>query len=108
MLAGLCRPDRKFGVETGRRDDIDNIDVLVVGDTIHRFVAVYIFFVQVVVRRPFLALFRVSGYYADKTAQFSLAQRRAKFARRISAEPDQCHPEFSSVVFHKLLLSKYI
>ena len=89
VLARLQRADRLLGVERDRRDDIDNVNVRIVRDAIHRRVIVDTRRRKTEVLRPFLALGPRARDHTREADKLRLAQRRSELARRVVAESNQ-------------------
>ena len=70
MLAGLCRLDRVLGVEPVRGHDVDDVDVRVARDFVHRGLAPDVRLGKPVVSTPLDALFVRTGHDPREAASF--------------------------------------
>src|ERR1019366_8750544 len=83
-----------FGVQRVRRDDIDDVNVRIVGHLLHRVVAVNVFVREVILRLPPFRLGGRAGDDAGEPAEFCLLQRRRDLVRAQAAEADEGKAEF--------------
>ena len=80
-------------VQPRRRHHIDEVDLGVVREPVHRGVIVDVLFGKAVVRRPFLALGPRAGDHAGQTYKLGLFQSRPELFIRVVPKTDEREPE---------------
>ena len=78
-----------LGVKPVRRDDINDVDVRVIGHFLHRVIVIDAPVGKVVLGLPFFGLGRRAGDDAGETAIFCLLQRGGNLVGAQAAEADQ-------------------
>src|SRR5947209_7302273 len=85
-------------MQRNRRDNINNIDLFVVGDAIKILVAVNVRSLEIVLSRPRFRFLRMAGHDAREVTLFCLLQSGRKLASGIPTQAEQRNPELALFV----------
>ena len=93
MLASPGSPYGKFGMQAVGQHHVDNVNGLIVGNTVEILIIVHVAFFQAILPHPLRCLGGGAGHNAGQAAKLGLLQGRGQLVGTVASQPDQGHPQ---------------